>query len=637
MPLVPFTGELDALTDGPARLVPFTGELDAEQQAPSMLDRVIGSAPGSVALGMADLVTGPLQLGANVGSRILEKFDPEKAKLFNLGEFVNEKMAELNAASKRGRKTHGREGIDALRILGGIGAGLSGQAGRQIVRGLPEATSWLGKTAQGIGQGAIFGETSAPTESTAKSTSDYLDAQNEKGLIGATIGGAIPGVVYPAMKGLYNLAAPHLPGGIDRTASKTLREAAGDRLDAIRLALLSRQPDHVTASQAASEANRAEFSALGEAARKIRPSEYADIASSAEAANRGLIERHIAGKAQDLPDALAHRESVSKALFGQAYKAPPIAIDTELSTLLSRPSMRKAVGEAEKLAREKSSKLIIGETTPSQVVRERITTPSGKIIGTRPGEKMAPSSSAEIPVESLHFIKKGLDDVINRASGEEGLAPNMKRAAADTKKDYLEWLYEQSPEYAKAAESHIDNSMPINQMKYGRYLLDKLRTPGNIGENAPAFLKARQDQASTIESALGGPWYTKESDFIDPVQSLALNTVNERLMLGAKDRDLAQQGASSLRGIVAENTTPERVPNLLYRPLAAAHYVLDRLQGAAGKKTMERVAKAMQNPEDALALIGSTNPKTEKVKKALIEKMLTTSGTVGAPKLLGGD
>jgi len=606
-------------------------------QEPSLLDKVIGSAPGSLALGASDLVTGPLVFGANVGSKLMEKLDPETAKRFNLGEYANEKMAELNAASERGRKYHGnRDGFDAIRMLGGLGTGLAG-TGKQILS-LPAAQSYAGKALEGLGLGAVYGATSAPTTSTPQPVDQYLDEQATRTGAGGLIGLGMPAVVSPLAKGIYNLAAPHLAGGAEASASKAMLAAAGDRLKDIKRELLAGgTPEHLTASQAASRAGRAEWSALGEVGRRIDPSSYDDIAKGGIQANKGLIQKHIAGSEQDLADALAHRESVSRGLYGEAYKGEPIPIDKELSKILSRPSMKTAISNAQKLAGEQSKPFIIGGS-PVAGSREPIVSKSGQILGSRGPKSEESVTPSKIPVESLHYIKKGLDDVLSKKIGEEGLAPNVKRAVGETKKDYLAWLRSKSEPYRAAAESHVEQSLPINQMNYGQYLGRKLRTPDEVGENAEAFLKARQNPSDSIETALGGPWYKKESEFLDPTQIGALDTISERLTRQAIDRDLASKGSSALRNIVSESLdSTGHIPNLLYRPVALAHYGIDRLRGIAGKQAVKEIAEAMKTPEGALRLLSSDAPQMQEIKKALMERMLTRTGAMAAPRLMGGN
>ena len=610
-------------------------EVSADAKA-SLFDKVIGSGPGSLALGVSDLVTGPLVLGANVGSKLMEKLDPETAKRFNLGEFANEKMAELNAASERGRAYHGnRKGFDAIRMLGGVGTGLLGLGKYGI--NLPVAKSYLGKVLGGGVLGGTFGATSAPTSSEPQSVDAYLDEQETKGKIGAAVGFGIPAFVAPLAKGAYNLVSPHLTGGDEVSAVKAMSAAAGDRLTDIKNALGSRLPRHLTASEAASRVGRAEFSALGEAGRKINPSSYDDIAQGAAQANKGLIRKHITGSEHDLKDALAHRESVSKQQYGEAFEGEPIPIDSELRKLLARPSMKNATEGASKLAREKSERLTVGEPIPAGGVREKLFTPSGKVLGSRGPKREEAIIPAKIPVESLHYIKKGLDDVLSKKTGEDGLAPNVRRAVTDTKKDYLAWLHGKSDPYRVAAESHVENSLPINRMNYGQHLAQKLRTPDEIGENANAYLKARQNQSDTIESALGGPWYKRESEFLNPTQIGALDTVSDRLMRQAADKDLAGKGSSALKGIVSESLdNTGHIPNLLSRPLVLAHYGLDRLRGIAGEKALKVISRAMKTPEEALRLLESNSPQMQEIKKALMERLLTRSSAIAAPHMREG-
>ena len=127
--------------------------------SPSRLDAYLGSFPGRALAGVASLVTGPLQAGANIGSSLYKGFGGTGP---DVGHWMTEKQNELEAAQRRG----GLEGRDWAGLLG---AGLAGGRGLMNPSAwgitLPAATKaapYLQKVARGLGIGGIIG-LSAPT------------------------------------------------------------------------------------------------------------------------------------------------------------------------------------------------------------------------------------------------------------------------------------------------------------------------------------------------------------------------------------------------------------------------------------------------------------------------------------------
>ena len=78
------------------------------EQPASESDKILGSVPGRIALGASQLITGPLQLGANVGDWVAEKAGYEPT----VGKAVNATLAVLEEKKKRGIKAHGTKGFD---------------------------------------------------------------------------------------------------------------------------------------------------------------------------------------------------------------------------------------------------------------------------------------------------------------------------------------------------------------------------------------------------------------------------------------------------------------------------------------------------------------------------------------------
>lgn len=180
-------------------------------------DKALGSVPGRAALGASQLVLGPLQLGANIGSFLNRNVvapvaealgADETARLardprFDAGRVANEIQRDLQASKKRGMAAHGKdpESFDAAGLIGGVatGAGLASKA--------KAATSVAGKILQGTATGAAFGA-GAPVDSEDE---DYWSNKFLQTGLGAAFGAAVPAVTslgawaWQTSKGISNL------------------------------------------------------------------------------------------------------------------------------------------------------------------------------------------------------------------------------------------------------------------------------------------------------------------------------------------------------------------------------------------------------------------------------------------------
>lgn len=154
----------------------------SETAPSSMGDTVAGLPITRLAMGVASPVIAAGQLGANIGDKIVEATGGEPV----VGKFINEKLAEFEAAKQRGMKAAGNEGTDWMGLLGSLYP--AGKIAGAVQQALPAATSLAGKVGVGAAQGAgiaaatpTTGGTEAPLEQKAIQTG-----------IGAATGGALP-------------------------------------------------------------------------------------------------------------------------------------------------------------------------------------------------------------------------------------------------------------------------------------------------------------------------------------------------------------------------------------------------------------------------------------------------------------
>ncbi len=558
----------------------------------------LGTPLGSLALGAADLVTGPLQYGVNRGAKISGSLGDEVSDTNEVAQFVNEKLAALNAMSERGRAAQGREGTDYWRQLGSLGTGVATSlGGKTLAYGVPYATKYAGQLAQGIGLGGLFGLTSQDTSTTPRTPEAYLENQNVKGKAGAVAGGVMSGLLAPLAKGAYNLIRPHLKGGEQAKGGEFLVEAAGDRRAAIEAELAKKHPPYTTAGQAATPAKSAEFSAVQDILADRKPSAFNDLTNAAQAMRVQAVEKHIAKTPERLAADIAKRTAKHDPLYA-AVKAQGDVVDTSPVVAKIDAVLKDNPGN-EQLVREFSK------------IRRRLFSPDGVLrTDAQHVSSLLDGLKTTLAKEDNKFITRNLLEV------KEGLTKAI-------------------PGYQAAQESFAKASGPINQMQYGQELLKELKPVLGETERSVRFANARANAPRTIQRALENDFFEKESDFLTSKQIRVLDKVEAQLQRDALFKDLAKKGMPAANELVGEQLAPGKLPNPLMRAASLGHYAYNRLQGGLEKKTLNYLADVTQDPNATAALMRRVTPGQQAVIKALMERGATVGAAIGVPKLVG--
>jgi hypothetical protein len=185
------------------------------------------------------------------------------------------------------------------------------------------------------------------------------------------IAGMLGGLAHPAGKAVgkvaYNSVEPHLPGGVEAVKSRTLGNAVGDRLDAVKDALVNAPGEIVpgsvpTAAQKAVPAGSTELSALEALlARKYDPSGYRDIAKAGEGARDTWAAYPNTPEGQAVPADLARAIENQKMAAQGGTRAASLVAETmdpvgQIPNALSRPLMiaRYLAQRAKGMATEKT-------------------------------------------------------------------------------------------------------------------------------------------------------------------------------------------------------------------------------------------------------------------------------------------
>jgi hypothetical protein len=164
----------------------------------STADMVLGSAPARVAMGAASPLVGAAQLGANIGSKMSPYLPGYEEGQLDVGQWVNQKLGEIEASKQRGMAARGNEGYDWPGLLGSMGTG--GAIGKEMGALLPKAQGLFGRMGVGAAQGAVAGGTQPVTSDQG----DYFQQKGVQAGIGSLVVGAVP-ALSAGVQGVYGL------------------------------------------------------------------------------------------------------------------------------------------------------------------------------------------------------------------------------------------------------------------------------------------------------------------------------------------------------------------------------------------------------------------------------------------------
>lgn len=201
--------------------------------------------------------------------------------------------------------------------------------------------------------------------------------------------------------------------------------------------------------------------------------------------------------------------------------------------------------------------------------------------------------------EYLHMVKKSLDGDLAK-SGESGLKPMQKASVTELKTELVDWLKNKNPQYKVAMDDFAKNSEPINQMKVGQYLQDRLRPAMDASERPNAFAEALRNAPATIKRSSGQP-FDDLSKVLTPQQMATNQRVLESLQLDATLKELAAAGTRKAQAAVGEAYDPVVQVPMLKTAAMVANKGIRLLEGKGGDASMRALAEMMNNNPKRLA------------------------------------
>lgn len=427
---------------------------------------------------------------------------------------------------------------------------------------------------------------------------------------GTAAGGATVGA-------LANTVLPPVFGGVARgvTAAKQALfptpgaigvKAAGDKADDVITALMNTKSGvpnvNLHSGQASVPANSAEFAALQKRVTEKDPSGYfgaTGIEGQQQQARLAAVQG-VGKTPQELKAAELIRQMSAKTNYGAAGKQI-VQTDDVVNNLMQRPSMEKVLARAADLAKERGQVFKLQADVPEQVVAGRIVGEGGTPLTSQ----TIPAQRAKYPVDSLHYVKMAMDDLIKNPE-RFGIGSSEVAAIGNTQREFVKWLGGKSPAYDRARQVFANQSKPINQMQVGQYLEQKLTNPLETGERAGVYAQALRDAPGTLKRATGQPRYDELGQVLKPQQEQAVRAVGEDLSRNAEYQALAGKGATNLENRIG---APEVPPTGMFQPLlSAARGWVNRGLGTGLEKGLEKTAQLMKDPQAMARAMRNATP-----------------------------
>lgn len=169
-----------------------------------------------------------------------------------------------------------------------------------------------------------------------------------------------------------------------------------------------------------------------------------------------------------------------------------------------------------------------------------------------------PAKNAQYTGRGLDLIKKGIDEAISPTPGSS-VGKHQQRAGVGVKQALTDWADANIPEYAAARQAWAEGSKPIDQMKIGQELLNKMQGPladhgALASETGAMYARALNDvRGNLVKNATGGIKRNIE-DVMTPDQMATLNNVAQDLARKSNAQNLGRGvGSNTFQNFAMDN------------------------------------------------------------------------------------
>lgn len=468
-----------------------------------------------------------------------------------------------------------------------------------------------------IGGGAALGAASGALQPVGTG-----DSRGVNSVVGGALGAAIPSAVRLAKTLRAGLVDPFTDAGRTKIAGSLINRASADpRAVADNLANSSAytpgfQP---TVGQAAGDDGVAALQRTMEA---VDPAGFNGVRQGQTSALADAL-RGIAGTPEARSQAVNAREAAVAPLYTTA-KSAVVEGDPALTSLMQRPSMQAATGEAGKLAKEQGRTFAMSSGAPAQTVPTGVLDAQGN-----PLTNTIAATPATYGGQALHDLKMGLDSAIGSPiPGAGGMQGAQRDAAIGTKEQYLNWLESKIPAYADAKNKYAEMSKPISQMDIGSELYNRF-IPA-LADTGSAPFKSRADALATalrngdqVARNVTGLKGTSLESIMTPEQMSTLNgVVKDSAMRAAMDNAGRGAGSDTVQKISMSNIAAQAgIPNWLSTvakvPGGWAKRAGDILYQSSDADIRNKLSGLLRDPQSAAAAMRAAGASSSQIAQAL--------------------
>ena len=436
--------------------------------------------------------------------------------------------------------------------------------------------------------------------------------------------GAVGGAVVPSAvaigKTLKAAVQPLYSSGQDAILGRLLNRVAGDGAPQAQSAMSAAAPvvpgSFPTAGQVSGNGG---IAALERSSSAANPTPYAQRQLEQAAARKEALQS-IAGTPQQMADALLARDKAVEPLYYPAKNANYV-VDDALSNLTNRPTVKKALTQAQTLAEDKGRPFAFN-VTPSNPY-------SGLGIQGNP--------NTYVNGHGLQDLKMAMDGMLTDPTG--GFAGAQGNTLRDLRGNLIGWMENANPAFKTARQTYSDLSKPINQMQIGKELSEKLSPAlsdfgANGSETASKYANALREAEQTARSATGFPAATLENT-LTPGQMDILNGVGTDLARKVNSQNLGRgTGSNTAQNIAMQNIAAQSgMPSAMGLVTKIGGKPLDWIYHQYESDMQRKLAEALLNPQQGAQLMQNVQPtfmqNHQALKNGLAQALMRSSFGAG--------
>lgn len=382
--------------------------------------------------------------------------------LVTRGLSFDEALDVVRASEEQFREESPKTAL-GLEVGGGLATGVVGGAravGSAALRRLPSLARF---GIAGAAGGAASGAGTAEGGVAERATGAAIGAP-----IGATLGVALP-LAGRGAAALFRPIISRLPGGARRRAATQILEAL--ERDEITIEEAQRRLRGMGVEATLADVGGANVRGVGRAAQSIpgRGKNQIEDALNVRQEGQGQRVTRIAQEALggtddfsgQLDDLIVQRSQAARPLYEAAY-ARGVPFTDDLQRLFNRPAIKRAWERAQEIA-----------------ANEDIQLPQ---IFTRDAAGELTLNTRTVPdMRTIDFIKRGLDDIIERSRNQltGAVEGDLARGVASSRRALLEVVDELNPGYKAARAAYAGSSASIDALRQGRRLANSLNRRGS--------------------------------------------------------------------------------------------------------------------------------------------------------------